>query len=206
MTPTNYRKYKNNMICNSCHDYEVKKAYNHDKYNAKSFEYDFYTEVSSLYRSERGDIYSKKNDGKKTTINPLTNEEVPVYGEEEQKLIERTYEINDDIEDLSSWLERNLGTAKDRGAVRRKISVLYSEKDKIEKEINEGRDGSWLKLKEKQEKLAKEKEKKREAENKKKKVAQTKADKKQAKLLKERQKAIDDMPDELKEVMDDLFS
>lgn len=210
MTNNEYNKSKN--TCNVCKEsYNFNKPY-HDSYNTYSSKNDWYDsikdETEHLYRSKRGDIYTKKKNSKNYTINPLTNEQVPVYDEEEQELIDRTWEISDEIDELEDWLtiERKRSTVKERQAVRIEIDELEYELAEVERELDDGRNGGWLELREKQKKLAQEKEKKKKAKEKKEQVAKTKEEKRIAKAKKERQKAIDDMPDELKDVMDNLFS
>jgi len=148
-------------------------------------------DYDTFYKSKQGDLY---------------NEDVPVHCGEEQELIKEYCQTEDELYELEDWLAKDALNAKERAAIRKSIEIREKALEEIENEIDQKRNGEWKTLRAKQKKLAEEKEKNRREKDKKKKAEKTKEEKRLAKIQAERQKAIDDMPDELKEVMDDLFS
>lgn len=156
-------------------------------------------------KNDRGDIISEGKEGYKYTVNPFTNEKVPVYSEKEEELLKELYEAEDHILELEDWLE----TEKDstlRSDLRRDLDHYYKTYDEIQDDIDKLRnEGDWKEVREKQKKIAKEKESKRKAQVKKKADKKKKEEAKKKKKEAERSKIIKDMPDDFKEAMEDLF-
>ena len=161
----------------------------------------------ALTKTDRGDIIAPE--GKKTpkyVTNPFTDEKVPVYSEAEKELLEELYEIEDQIHEVDEWPVGEPDGAE-RAELMRDIEKLDESYNYIKKKLDKARDESgWSDIREKQKKLAVKKEKKKKKVKKQKDAAKVKEEKRQADLQAERQKSIDAMPDDLKQVADDLFN
>jgi predicted nucleic acid-binding Zn-ribbon protein len=162
----------------------------------------------SLAKNERGDIVSKsskKGDSPKYVTNPFTDEDVPVYSEEEAELLEELYSIEDQIAELEDWLDAE-DDMDERNHLRRDIDKLFQTYDVIKKRLDELRDeDNWSEVREKQKKLAAEKEKKKKAAKKKKDAAKAKEKKRIEKRNAERLEMLGG-EEELNNIANDLFN
>jgi hypothetical protein len=175
----------------------------------------------SMSKNDRGDIISKGNAKTKYVTNPFTNEKVPVYSKEEEGLLLELYEIEDIIIEYEEYLEKEtIGCRRDE--LRKDIEAHEEYYEEITEKLDILREeDDWNEVRKKQKKLAAEKEKKAKASKKKKDDAKSKAkrEKEEAeakaeakekrrivKLRAERKKIMDSMPDEIRDITDNLFN
>ena len=171
----------------------------------------------SLAKNEKGDIVSKIKDSPKYVTNPFTNEEVPVYSEDEIELLDELDKIDGMIRETENWLETE-ADGEERVNLRKDLAKLEEEHNLVATELDAIRDeDGWSEIREKQKKLASEKEKVAKEKAKKAKVARkkkndekakakAKEDKRKAKIDAERKDILDKMPEEIQNLADDLFN
>jgi hypothetical protein len=155
--------------------------------------------LEHLKKNDRGDIISTKKSKSKYVTDPLTDEEHPVYTEEEEDILQEIYKIEDEIAEFEEWKART-HDAKDRIRISRDIADLEEDLLHFTEELDRLRnEDKWAEGRERQ------KEKTRKAkEDKDKKLAKKRKEEKA--IEKKHEKMLDSVPDDLQELMDDLFS
>ncbi|MHC4224768.1 MAG: hypothetical protein ACYSUN_12315 [Planctomycetota bacterium] len=156
-------------------------------------------------KNDRGDIIAKTKNAPKYIKDPLTNDEFPVYSEEEEGILEDIYKTEDSISELEDWytneqdLEERVNIKSDIEAYK---ELLEEYKDHLSELRNE--DG-WLKKK--AEAKAKEiaKKKKAKAKAAKKKKEKEAEEKRLEKEAAKRKEVLDSVPDNLRNQMKNLF-
>ena len=158
-----------------------------------------------ISKNNRGDFITPSS-APSSIIDPYTGKEYPVYSQEEAVLIEDMYQIEDQIREFGGYLI-NESNGEERVRLKREIDKLEAEYLNLDTGLIKSRAKADVDA-DKEAKIRRKNNKERMAKKKAKDIEKMKEDRKNAEELAERQKfqkLLDEIPDDLKDIMNRIF-